>query len=147
MATRKTTASAARQAAADSSASRQPRGAASAAASPSPAPRPRAKRQEGHAVAKAATAASIVRAEALKDAVQARPKGEDASVLMSRVQALLEGASPDEQRALRRALQTVADPQAKAQGSDPDTELAPGWRDGAYPYKHLLSRRSYEKQN
>ncbi|MBQ0933869.1 polyphosphate kinase 2 [Ideonella paludis] len=146
MATRKTTASAARQAAADSSASRQPRGAASAAASPSPARRPRAKRQEGHAVAKAATAASIVRAEALKDAVQARPKGEDASVLMSRVQALLEGASPDEQRALRRALQTVADPQAKAQGSDPDTELAPGWRDGAYPYKHLLSRRSYEKQ-
>jgi polyphosphate kinase len=147
MATRKSTASAAvRQAAADSSASRQPRGGASAAATPSPAPRLRAKRQEGHAVAKAATAASIVRAEALKDAVQAQPNGEDAGALVSRVQALLDGASPDEQRALRRALQTVADPQAKAQGSDPDTELAPGWRDGAYPYKHLLSRRSYEKQ-
>jgi polyphosphate kinase 2 (PPK2 family) len=31
-------------------------------------------------------------------------------------------------------------------GIDPDTELAPGWRDGGYPYKNLMSRRAYEKQ-
>ena len=138
MATRKNTASATRQAAADSSASRQQR------ATAVPAESTRAMRQEGHAVAKAAAAASIVRVEALKDALQAVPNGHDAGAVMSRVQALLDGASPDEQRALRRALQTVAGPQVN--GSDPDTELAPGWRDGAYPYRHLLSRRSYEKQ-
>ncbi len=27
-----------------------------------------------------------------------------------------------------------------------DEELAPNWRHGGYPYKHLLSRQSYEKQ-
>ena len=26
---------------------------------------------------------------------------------------------------------------------DPDTELSARWREGAYPYRHLLSRRSY----
>jgi len=29
---------------------------------------------------------------------------------------------------------------------NPDEELAPGWREGAYPYKNLLSRKNYEKQ-
>jgi polyphosphate kinase 2 len=35
---------------------------------------------------------------------------------------------------------------APGDGTDPDTELAPGWREGGYPYRNLLSRRSYEKQ-
>ncbi|MGZ5184109.1 MAG: polyphosphate kinase 2, partial [Caldimonas sp.] len=30
--------------------------------------------------------------------------------------------------------------------SDPDTELSKGWREGAYPYANLLSRKSYERQ-
>ncbi|MFN9914047.1 MAG: polyphosphate kinase 2, partial [Pirellulaceae bacterium] len=29
---------------------------------------------------------------------------------------------------------------------NPDLELSDDWRNGGYPYKHLLSRRSYEKQ-
>ena len=35
---------------------------------------------------------------------------------------------------------------ADRQSVDPDTELAAHWRDGEYPYKNLLSRKSYEKQ-
>ena len=27
-----------------------------------------------------------------------------------------------------------------------DEELAPGWRDGGYPYKHLMLRKNYEKE-
>jgi polyphosphate kinase 2 len=60
------------------------------------------------------------------------------------LQALIDGASPDEVRALRRTLFNRA-PMAAA-GVDPDTELSPGWREGAYPYKNLLSRKRYEKQ-
>ena len=29
---------------------------------------------------------------------------------------------------------------------NPDDELAPDWRDGAYPYKNLMQRRNYEQQ-
>ena len=58
--------------------------------------------------------------------------------------ALVDGASPDEARALRRALlQRAASPRS---GIDPDLELAAGWREGGYPYQNLMSRRSYEKQ-
>jgi hypothetical protein len=30
--------------------------------------------------------------------------------------------------------------------TNPDSELAADWRDGGYPYKNLMSRRSYERQ-
>ncbi|MDP2008352.1 MAG: polyphosphate kinase 2 [Rubrivivax sp.] len=60
------------------------------------------------------------------------------------VRALIDGASPDEKKALRQLLfdrQPDAGPQV-----DPDSELAPRWREGGYPYKNLMSRRNYEKQ-
>ena len=31
-------------------------------------------------------------------------------------------------------------------GADIEDELAPDWRDGGYPYKYLMTRKSYEKQ-
>ena len=74
----------------------------------------------------------------------ARARGER----LREIKALLDGASPDEVKALRSMLFDKAeagsgDPKP---GVDPDTELAPGWREGGYPYKNLMSRRSYEKQ-
>ena len=60
------------------------------------------------------------------------------------LRALIRGASPDEAKALRRMLFERTD--KPAGGSDPDSELAAGWRDGGYPYKNLMSRRAYEKQ-
>ena len=60
------------------------------------------------------------------------------------LRALIRGASPDEAKALRRLL---FDPTEKpSNATDPDIELAPGWREGGYPYKNLMSRRAYEKQ-
>jgi polyphosphate kinase 2 (PPK2 family) len=60
------------------------------------------------------------------------------------VRSLVEGASPDEAKALRRLLfEREAHP---ADGADPDLELAPGWREGGYPYKNLMNRRNYERQ-
>jgi polyphosphate kinase len=60
------------------------------------------------------------------------------------LQSLIAGASPDEARALRRALFRRPEPVDGL--PDPDIELAPGWREGGYPYQNLLSRKRYEKQ-
>ena len=60
------------------------------------------------------------------------------------LRALIEGASPDDQRALRKALERHA---TLSPGKvNPDEELADDWREGGYPYKNLLRRSTYEKQ-
>jgi len=60
---------------------------------------------------------------------------------------ILKGESPADREALMQSLmrqsRTAA---AQAKQADPDLELAEDWRKGGYPYKNLLSRRSYEKQ-
>jgi polyphosphate kinase len=63
----------------------------------------------------------------------------------AQIEAVIAGASPDELRALRRSLR-ARKPERPDAGVDPDTELSRGWRQGAYPYKNLLSRKTYEKQ-
>ena len=63
---------------------------------------------------------------------------------LEQIKALIAGASPDEVKALRHRL--FAKPEPLADGVDPDITLAPGWRDGAYPYLNLLSRKKYEEQ-
>ena len=57
--------------------------------------------------------------------------------------ALLEGAAPDDRKALRKALRSA---RPAAEEVDPDEALAPDWRDGGYPYKNLLRRSTYEKE-
>ncbi|MDP3805568.1 polyphosphate kinase 2 [Hydrogenophaga sp.] len=64
------------------------------------------------------------------------------------LRAILEGAAPDDAKAIRRLLKQetqVVRSQAKAL-PNPDDALAADWRSGAYPYKNLLSRRVYESQ-
>ncbi len=61
------------------------------------------------------------------------------------LRALLEGASPDDQRVLRKALLSHARTE-DAGKENPDEELAPDWRDGGYPYKNLMRRSAYEKE-
>lgn len=62
------------------------------------------------------------------------------------LRAILEGASPDDAKAIRRLLKETSQ---AAQGrnkseSNPDEVLSTDWRSGAYPYKNLLSRKTYE---
>ncbi len=64
---------------------------------------------------------------------------------LTQFKTLLAGASPDDVRALRRALQQV-EPSRPVGTVDPDMELSSRWRDGAYPYKNRLSRKNYEQQ-
>ncbi|AOW15539.1 polyphosphate kinase 2 [Hydrogenophaga crassostreae] len=62
------------------------------------------------------------------------------------LRAILEGAAPDDAKAIRKLLkgQAKASARAKAEKLDPNEQLSKDWRSGAYPYKNLLSRRVYE---
>ena len=59
---------------------------------------------------------------------------------------ILAGRSPADAAELMRGL--LKDQQARARRlpADPDEELSSDWRTGGYPYRNLLSRRSYERQ-
>jgi polyphosphate kinase len=73
--------------------------------------------------------------------------GQDAATLIDTVHTLLGGLSPDEAAALRSAL-LEGNPALwhAASARHPDDELSPLLREGGYPYRNLMSRRSYEKQ-
>jgi polyphosphate kinase 2 len=59
---------------------------------------------------------------------------------------LLADASADEIEDLKRALRAIEHPVDATPGADPDTELAKDWRQGKYPYKYRLLRRTYERE-
>ncbi len=62
------------------------------------------------------------------------------------LRALLDGASADDLRVIRRGLLGDATTTTREPGVNPDDELAKGWRNGHYPYKNLMLRRNYEEQ-
>lgn len=62
------------------------------------------------------------------------------------LEAIIDGAAPDDVEFLRRLLQKVERKIAWDNGGNPDEALADDWREGAYPYKHLMLRRNYERQ-
>ena len=57
----------------------------------------------------------------------------------------LQGSSNEDIAAVRALLLNGGDGNSKS-GKSPDEELASDWRNGAYPYKNLLSRKHYENQ-
>jgi polyphosphate kinase len=63
------------------------------------------------------------------------------------LRAVLEGASPDDAEALRSAL-VPQDPSIYGVPPiNPDDDVVPGWEQlGCYPYRNLMSRKSYERQ-
>ncbi len=62
------------------------------------------------------------------------------------LRAILDGASPDDAKAIRRAIKEKAQALKGQRSSerDPDDALSSEWRSGAYPYMNLLSRKTYE---
>ncbi|MDO8375913.1 MAG: polyphosphate kinase 2 [Aquabacterium sp.] len=95
-------------------------------------------------ISRATTGARTEQAMALSDILAHHAQGASAGTVLAELQTLMDGASPDDLKALRRLL---FQPEARTTpDKDVDTELAAGWREGKYPYKNLLSRRSYEQQ-
>jgi len=83
---------------------------------------------------------------AVQDIINRIATGNDIATLPEALQAILDGASPDDAAALSKAIANMPNIGSSKANAHADDELARDWRDGAYPYKNLLSRRSYEKQ-
>jgi len=79
-------------------------------------------------------------AAALKDAIESKP-ADKRSAAEQYLQSF-----PVEERVL--LLKTLLEENLQDRGKKihPDNELARDWRDGGYPYKNLLSRKTYEAQ-
>jgi polyphosphate kinase len=89
-------------------------------------PTKNAKAIERHAVAENIAAATQAEVSALTD--------------------ILAGRSPIDARALTKAVQEQRKERAEHPEWSADNELADGWKTGTYPYKFLLTRKSYERQ-
>ncbi|MFO1325368.1 MAG: polyphosphate kinase 2 [Burkholderiales bacterium] len=59
---------------------------------------------------------------------------------------ILAGHSPEDARTLARGLAKAKRAPPGTSEDDLENELAPDWRNGGYPYRYLLPRKSYEKQ-
>jgi polyphosphate kinase 2 len=59
------------------------------------------------------------------------------------IEAIIEGAAPDDARRIRHSLGLPTPPGRPRQTSD---ELATDWRGGGYPYKYKMLRRDYERE-
>jgi len=62
------------------------------------------------------------------------------------LQDILSGRSPSEAMALMKRLLSTQRRRLEAVTGEADQVLADDWRSGGYPYKNLLSRKSYERQ-
>jgi len=76
---------------------------------------------------------------------RADPPPSDHAVALETLEAILEGASPDDAAALKKALQRWQKYDTRLPMS-PDDELVDDWRNAVYPYRNRLSRKSYERQ-
>jgi polyphosphate kinase 2 len=100
---------------------------------------------EEFAVHEATDAANESKAWAVQD-ILARASRGDPGGLIDSFEAILSGAAPDDVVALRNLLEQHEDAASKVKKDRADGELAEDWREGGYPYKHLMSRRSYERR-
>ena len=96
-------------------------------------------------VAESISGAQEFEVEAVRDIVNSTAPHDVASLARS-LQAIMKGSSPDDAAMLRKALSHGPAVSPDRRPANPDTDLAPDWREGGYPYKNLLSRKSYEKQ-
>ena len=100
---------------------------------------------EAHAVGDAVSAALESKAQAVRDILQ-RTASSTPETLTETFEALLAGAAPDDVLALRSLLARHEDEIRHRKHHAEDNELSDDWREGGYPYRNLMSRRTYERQ-
>jgi len=101
---------------------------------------------ESFAVNEKIAAARDSKSVAVQDIINRIATGVDITSLPEALQAILDGASPDDAAALSKAIANMPNIETSKVSAHADDALASDWRNGAYPYKNLLSRRNYEKQ-
>jgi polyphosphate kinase 2 len=102
---------------------------------------------EDFVVDQAVDAAQESKIVAMRDILDQAAQHGGSPELARSLEAILDGASPEDREALRRALTRSDDePVAERRPVSPDDQLAEDWREGGYPYKNLMSRKNYERQ-
>ena len=101
---------------------------------------------EAFAVSENIAAARGSKSTAVMDIIQRISSGSDKTDLPTALKTILEGASPDDALALGKAIDDIRNSRTDKSRQQADNALAKDWREGVYPYKNLLSRKSYEKQ-
>ncbi|MCA9062009.1 MAG: polyphosphate kinase 2 [Planctomycetaceae bacterium] len=101
---------------------------------------------EDFAVTQSVEAAREAKINAVRDIICGVPP-HDVSTLEGIFRTILDGTSTDDVAVLRSALQNHDDSSEAAKSrAASDDALSSQWRSGGYPYRNLLSRKSYEKQ-
>ena len=100
---------------------------------------------EQDVVARRVGRSRAVQSATLGQLLEAHAKQKNTAGFIAQLKTLMQGASPDERKALRKLLRTDRAEQDPNR-IDPDMELSPNWRTGAYPYRNLMSRKAYERQ-
>lgn len=96
-------------------------------------------------VAESIRSAQEAKIAAVKEIISGVPP-HDPNTLAKILEVIMEGTSPDDAGAVHRALLEQQLASSSTRASKSDDALSSAWRDGGYPYKNLLSRKSYEKQ-
>lgn len=82
---------------------------------------------------------------AVRDIIAQTPP-HDIHTLARTLEVIIDGASPEDASVLRNALLKKTPTTHRRRHGSPDERLSDDWRDGGFPYKNLMSRKSYEKQ-
>jgi polyphosphate kinase 2 len=100
---------------------------------------------EHHVVTEATDAARGSRLNVIRDVLVQADRSEIVEVA-SWLDAVLAGTSPDDLRTVRKVLLAQDDPVYGTIPLNSDDELNTDWHKGAYPYRNLMARKSYEAQ-
>ncbi len=110
------------------------------------APESNAQGFETFAVNETVSAARESKSTAVHDIIKRIANGSETADLPTALKTILEGASPDDALALGKAISDISNAKSQKSREQSDNALAKDWREGAYPYQNLLSRKSYEQQ-
>ena len=110
------------------------------------APESNAQGFETFAVNETVAAARESKSTAVQDIIKRIANGSETADLPTALKTILEGASPDDALALGKAISDISNAKSHKSREQSDNALAKDWREGAYPYQNLLSRKSYEQQ-
>ena len=99
---------------------------------------------EAHRVGEITTARRTALEVAVRDIITRGTR--DISETARALEAIVTGTSDDDVKALVHSLQKSGHEPPQPEVSNPDEELADDWREGGYPYKHLMLRKNYERQ-
>lgn len=100
---------------------------------------------ERHVVSESTEASREAKVNAVKDIIGHDPP-HDVGTLAGVVEAIFKGMSNDDADVLRHALLKGSGSSGNGKRARADEALASDWRSGVYPYKHLMSRKNYEKE-